>query len=192
MAIPASATLIWHAGVRGGVIVYAVALVCLYAVSAAYHIFSWSSKARLRWRKLDHAMIYLFIVSSMTPYCLLGVPGTLADVVLAVGWLGAAAAVLAIVFRFETTRRLVSAGYIVLGWLVVVTLPQAFSRLSAVQLGLLGAMGFLYTAGAVVLATRWPDPHPTVFGYHEVWHTMVVVASASYFVVVWTLVGGRG
>jgi hemolysin III len=69
----------------------------------------------------------------------------------------------------------------------VVTLPEAFHRLSTPQLALLASMAFLYTTGAGVLATRWPDPNPEVFGYHEVWHTMVVVASACYFVLVWLL-----
>jgi len=69
------------------------------------------------------------------------------------------------------------------------TSPEAIDRLATAQLALFGSMGLLYTAGAGVLATRWPDPRPAVFGYHEVWHSMVVVASACYFVLVWSFLG---
>jgi hemolysin III len=140
-------------------------------------------------RQVDHGMIFLFIGACATPYCLLAVPDEVSDVVLGLVWFGAAAAVLAVVTRFEASRLLTSTAYIVLGWLVVVTLPEAVRHLGARQLALLGSMGFLYTAGAGVLATRWPDPAPKVFGYHEVWHTMVVLASACYFVLVWSFAG---
>jgi len=186
VALPASAALVWRDGVGGGVGLYAVALVGLYAASAGYHLCSWSPAARRRLRQVDYAMIPLYIAACMTPYCLLGVPGEISLVVLGLGWFGAGAAVLGTTIKFEATRRLTSSSYLVLGWLAVVTLPEAVHRLSTTQLALLGSMGFLYTAGAGVLATRWPDPNPEVFGYHEVWHTMVV-ASACYFVLVWSL-----
>jgi hemolysin III len=138
-------------------------------------------------RQVDYAMIPLYIAACMTPYLLLGVPGEVSLVVLGLGWLWAAAAVLGTATCFEATRRLAAWAYLVLGWIPVVTLPEAVHRLSTPQLALLASMAFLYTTGAGVLATRWPDPNPEVFGYHEVWHTMVVVASACYFVLVWLL-----
>jgi len=186
VALPASAVLVWQDGAGGGVGLYAVTLVGLYAASAGYHLLSWSPAARRRLRQVDYAMIPLYIGACMTPYCLLGVPGDVSLVVLGLGWFGAGAAVLGTAIRFEATRRLTSSAYLVLGWLSVVTLPEAIHRFATPQLALLGSMGFLYTAGAGVLATRWPDPNPEVFGYHEVWHTMVVVASACYFVLVWS------
>jgi len=189
LAVPAAIALVVHAGLAGGVWLYAAGLVGLFAVSATYHRYSWSERARRRWRQMDYATIYFFIAASMTPYCLLGVPGVLADVVLAVGWAAAAAAIVAVVVYFDPARKLLSSGYLVLGWLIAVTLPVAFGRLSATELSLLCATGVLYTLGAIVLATRWPDPHPSVFGYHEVWHTIVVAASACYFLVVWTISG---
>ena len=187
VALPAGAILVWRDGAGGGVGLYAVALVGLYAASVSYHLSSWSPTARRRLRQVDYAMIYVFIAASMTPYCLLGVPGEVSLVVLGLGWFGAGTAVLAIAICFEATRRLASSGYLVLGWLAVVTVPEAIHRLSTPQLALLGSMALLYTAGAGVLATRWPDPNPEVFGYHEVWHSMVVVASACSFVLVWSL-----
>ncbi len=191
LALPAAGVLVWRDGAGDGVAVYAVALVGLYAASASYHLGAWSPESRRRLRQVDHAMIYVFIAASMTPYCLLGAPGATSLVVLGLVWLGAAAAVVTTTFRFEARPRLTSAAYLALGWLAVVTLPEAVHRLSAFELALLGAMALLYTAGAGVLASRWPDPSPELFGYHEVWHTMVVVASACYFVLVWSLAAPR-
>ena len=187
MALPAGSVLVWREGVGGGVGLYAVSLVGLYAVSASYHLCSWAPIARRRMRQLDHEMIFVFIAASATPYCLLGVPGELSDVVLGLVWSGAAVAVLATATRFEASRRLTSTAYVVLGWLAVVTLPQAAHHLVARQLALLASCGLFYTAGAGVLAARWPDPAPKVFGYHEIWHTMVVIASACGFLLVWSL-----
>jgi hemolysin III len=142
-------------------------------------------------RQLDHEMIFVFIAASATPYCLLGVPGELSDVVLGLVWFGAGAAALAIATRFEASRRLTSTAYVVLGWLAVITLPEAAHHLGPRQLALLGSLALFYTAGAGVLAARWPDPAPKVFGYHEVWHTMVVFASACGFLLIWSLASSR-
>ena len=179
MAMPGSAALVWRDGVGGGVGLYAVALVGLYAASAGYHLCSWSPAARRRLRQVDYAMIPLYIAACMTPYCLLGVPGEISLVVLGLGWFGAGAAVLGTTIKFEATRRLTSSSYLVLGWLAVVTLPEAVHRLSTPQLALLGSMGFLYTAGAGVLATRWPDPNPEVFGSGTPWSSSRAPATSS-------------
>jgi len=179
MAMPGSAALVWRDGVGGGVGLYAVALVGLYAASAGYHLCSWSPAARRRLRQVDYAMIPLYIAACMTPYCLLGVPGEISLVVLGLGWFGAGAAVLGTTIKFEATRRLTSSSYLVLGWLAVVTLPEAVHRLSTPQLALLGSMGFLYTAGAGVLATRWPDPNPEVFGSGTPWSSSRASATSS-------------
>ena len=179
MAMPGSAALVWRDGVSGGLGLYAVALVGLYAASAGYHLCSWSPAARRRLRQVDYAMIPLYIAACMTPYCLLGVPGEISLVVLGLGWFGAGAAVLGTTIKFEATRRLTSSSYLVLGWLAVVTLPEAVHRLSTPQLALLGSMGFLYTAGAGVLATRWPDPNPEVFGSGTPWSSSRASATSS-------------
>jgi len=88
--------------------------------------------------------------------------------------------------HFEASRRATSTAYIVLGWLAVLTLPDAAQRLSTGQLALMASMALLYTGGAGVLVAKWPDPAPEVFGYHEVWHTMVVVATACSFMLIWS------
>jgi hemolysin III len=186
-ALPAGVVLVWQHGAGDGVAVYAVGLVGLYAVSASYHLCPWTPTNRRRMGKADHGMIFVFIGATATPYCLIGVPGDLSDVVLGLVWLGACAAVWTIATRFEASRVLISAAYIVLGWLAVITLPDALRQLDAWQIAMLASMGLCYTAGAGVLATKRPNPSSRVFGYHEVWHTMVVLASACGFLLVWSL-----
>ena len=187
IVLPASTLLVWHFGIGGGLLVYAIGLVALFGVSAAYHLGPWSAGTLEVFQRLDYATIYLFIAASMTPYCLLGVPGALSRVVLWTAWLTAGVAVGVIALRFDRWRRRLATGYLVLGWLAIITLPQALGDLSLTELVLFGAMGLIYTAGSIVLAARWPDPFPRTFGYHEVWHAMVVLAASCYYAMVWSM-----
>jgi hemolysin III len=171
------------------VIVYALALVTMFAVSAGYHLPAWSVPWRRRMRQADHAMIYLYTAASYTPLCWRAVRGDLGDAVLALVWLGALVGVSIKAFGFDRRPVVGSALYLVLGWLAVVIVPAAARTLSATELSLLVGMGGVYTIGAVVLFTCRPDPVPHLFGYHEVWHGCVVLASACYLLVIWGLVG---
>lgn len=184
---PAAAALVWHQAGDPAVLLYATALLALFAVSAGYHLLPLSPTGRAYMRRADHAMIYLFTAASYTPFCLRAVPGTLGLVVLAAAWAGALVGVALKVFGFARTQITSSVLYIMLGWLATLTLPGAARILTPGELALLLAMGAMYSGGAVVLWTRRPDPIPHIFGYHEVWHASVVLASACYFAFVWGL-----
>jgi hemolysin III len=189
-AVPAGAALLRHsrspaATTSAGL--YAAALVALYAVSTAYHLGRWPTDVRARMRQLDRAMIYVFIGACYTPLCVLAIGGTFGAVVLGLGWLAAIYG--AVTTMGRATRSLPSsAGYLAVGWLAVITFPSVARRLDATGLILLLAGGVTYTAGSVVLALRRPDPSPATFGYHEVWHALVIVASALHYVLFWRLV----
>jgi hemolysin III len=166
---------------------YGAGLVALFAVSAAYHLAPVSAAARQRWRQADHAVIYLFIVLSYIPFCQQAVGGTLGAVLLGVNLAAGAAGLGMKLFGFGHSRVVGAVLYVVLGWMAVIALPAAVGTLPAVELALLAATGLLYTLGAAIFARRWPDPLPAVFGYHEIWHACVVLASACYFAFVWHL-----
>jgi hemolysin III len=195
VAIPAGLILVFgaHSGeARAAAIIYAVALVGLYGISTGYHRFAKSPRARYWWRRLDHSMIYIFIAASYTPFGLLILKGPWAIAVLAGVWGGAAIGVALKLISFERTDKLGFAMYLVLGWAMVAALPQMVRGLSTTDLVLLFVGGLLYTSGAIILATRRPDPLPKVFGYHEVWHTMVVgAASCHYFIIHSVVVGAH-
>src|SRR5918996_2130948 len=173
VSVPAGVALVAAAGTalaRVGTLIYAVSLSGMYAASAAFHRIDWEPRARRWMRRLDHSMIYMLIAGTYTPFSLLVLEGSWSVVVLSVVWTGA---LFGIVWKLSTSRlpALGAALYIVLGWVAIVALPAIVGRLSVVQIVLLFTGGILYTAGSVILLRRRPDPNPTVFGYHEVWHS---------------------
>jgi hemolysin III len=186
VSAPAAVALVLHRPTPavGG---YAAGLVALFAVSAAYHLAPVSPGARQRWRRADHAVIYLFMVLSYIPFCQQAVGGTLGAVLLGLALAVGAAGLAVKLFGFRRSGVIGAVLYMVLGWMAAVALPGAVGTLPGAELGLLAATGLLYTGGAAVFARRWPDPLPAVFGYHEVWHACVVVAAACYFAFVWQL-----
>lgn len=167
---------------RFAVWVYAVALAAMFGASALYHRFPWrSAAARLRARRLDHAMIFVFIAGTYTPFALLAFDGALRAVVLASVWGGAALGVV-LELRWIHAPRWVSAiAYLGVGWIGIIALPEFFPALGVAAGVLLIVGAGLYTVGALTYATTWPNPFPATFGFHEVFHLLVVAAAAVQF-----------
>ncbi|MGH9155024.1 MAG: PAQR family membrane homeostasis protein TrhA [Acidimicrobiales bacterium] len=173
---------------RVAVVAYSVGMAALFGVSAAYHRGGWTGSARRRVRRLDHGIIFVMIAGSYTPLCLLVLHGTMAIVVLVTVWAGAVGGLILAVTGVAEKPAVGMVCYIGLGWLIVIALPQLLDGLSDSELVLLVAGGVVYTVGGVFLATRWPDPFPRVFGYHEVWHAMVVAAAVCHFLTIVSVV----
>jgi len=174
-----------------GAHVYGASLVILFAVSAAYHRPFWPPGRRAVWRRIDHSAIFLLIAGTYTPLCLL-LGGSLGATLLALVWGGALLGVLRSVFWPRAPRWVIAGLAVALGWAVVPVLPALGGALGAGGLALLFAGGAAYTLGAVVYARRWPNPSPRVFGYHEVFHLMVIVAAACHYAVVAGAVAAMG
>jgi hemolysin III len=170
-------------------LVYALSLAGMYGISATYHRRNWSLRARRLMRRLDHAAIFLLIAGTYTPVCLLGLPGTRGLVLLGIVWAGAVLGVLHTVFFVNSFRAFNAVLYVVLGCAIVPLVPTLGVALGPVRAALLLAGGVFYIGGAVVYARRWPNPSPAVFGYHEVFHVMVIIAGALHFAAVLSLVG---
>jgi hemolysin III len=187
VSVIAGAFLVWRAPSSRATIVaviYAASMVGLFGVSAVYHRVVWNPGARRWMRRLDHSMIYVFMAGSATPVALLVVGGTLGTVLLCVAWGGALLGVAMNLAWIDAPRALKTAGYVALGWVGVIALPELASALGAVPTALFLLGGVFYTAGAIVYAKRRPDPVPAVFGYHEVFHALVVAAALVQFVAV--------
>jgi hemolysin III len=133
-------------------------------------------------RRLDHSAIFLLIAGTYTPFCLL-LPAATGLPLLALVWGGAAAGIVQSIAWGRAPKALAAAIYVVLGWVIVPVLPALRAELGAGAVTLLAAGGATYSVGAIVYATRRPDPLPKVFGYHEVFHALVIVAAACHFVV---------
>ena len=170
---------------RFAALVYALSVAGLLGTSATYHRVNWTRASARRWmRKLDHSMIFVLIAGTYTPFGLLVAEGTLATAILIAVWSGAVAGII-LQLSWIDAPAWVSAGvYVALGWVAVAIIPDLLSELGLVATLMVGAGGLLYTIGAVVYARRRPDPVPTVFGYHEVFHLLVVVAAGLQYAVV--------
>ena len=187
VAIPAGLTLVAVAqgtSARVAAIVYSVSLVGMYGTSAAYHRLA-RSEATRRWLKLlDHSMIFVLIAGTTTPVALFGLEAPWSFVLLVVVWGGASAGIAMKTFGIERFRVVTGVLYIAIGWVVIVFAPQLIRGLSRGSLLLVLLGGVLYTSGAIVLLRNRPDPAPATFGYHEIWHSLVVAASACHYVAV--------
>lgn len=190
VSVPAGISLVSLAGgaaARTASALYALTLSGMYAASAALHRVRWRPEVRRWMQRLDHSMIYLLIAGTYTPFSLLVLSGAWSIAILAVVWGGA---LVGVALKLSTSRlqALANAMYIILGWTALAAFPVLVTRLSPGQMVLLVLGGLLYTIGALILLRRRPDPRPTVFGYHEIWHAMVVAASLCHYALIVSLV----
>lgn len=164
--------------------VYGIGLVGMYTVSALYHRITWGEAARRRMRRLDHSAIFVMIAGTGTPLFVLGVGGVQGLLLVAAVWTGAVLGILQSTLQSRRSTWIVAMPYVVVGWIGVAAIPALLERIGAGGIGLILGGGVLYTVGALIYAARRPNPLPKVFGYHEVFHALVIVASICHFVVV--------
>ncbi len=169
---------------RLAMLIYAVALASMFGVSALYHRITWRSPEVRKWmRRLDHSTILLLIAGTYTPFALLAFDGRLADAILIVVWSGAAAGLVLNLLWVDAPTWVTAIVFIALGWVGAVAVPELleFGIAPAV---LVFAGGALYTIGALAYAFKRPNPVPHVFGYHEIFHLLVVGAAVTHFVAI--------
>ena len=174
------------------VAIYAFSVAGLFGASALYHRINWSTTGARRWmRRLDHSMIFLLIAGTYTPFAVLALNGPLATAILIVVWAAALGGIVLKLAWIDAPKWLVALIYVAIGWVALAAFPQLLSKLGVTATAMVAAGGLLYTAGAVVYARQRPDPVPTVFGYHEIFHALVILAAALQYAVVafWVLPG---
>jgi hemolysin III len=167
---------------RGAALVYGSGMCVLFAGSAAFHRWRCGPRLRSLLCRIDHSAIFVFIAASYTPVALLVLDESTGAVLLTTAWAGAIAGVTMSMAWISAPRVLFAATYVALGWIAMLALPDLVSSLPLTPLILIGAGGLLYTTGAVVYAMRRPDPWPRVFGFHEVFHALVIAAATVQFV----------
>jgi hemolysin III len=165
---------------------YTLAIVAMFAVSAVYHRVDWESVAARNWmRRLDHSMIFVFIAGSYTPFARLAMPRATGHVVLAIVWGGALAGIALTLFWPTAPRWVGVALYLVLGWAAVWYTGTILHDAGVAATVLLAVGGALYSIGAVLYGLRWPDPWPTTFGYHELFHACTAIAAICQYIAIW-------
>jgi hemolysin III len=166
--------------------IYAISLSALLGTSALYHRINWQRPEIRRWmRRLDHTMIFILIAGTTTPFALLVMEGTLANAVLIAVWGGAAAGIVVELFWIEAPKWVSAIVYFAVGVAVgVLAFPQMLEHAGVGAAALIAGGGALYATGAVIYAAQRPDPNPAVFGYHEIFHVLVLAAAAAHFAAV--------
>jgi len=166
---------------RAAAVVFAASVAVMFGASALYHSPNWPEAPRRWLRRFDHAGIYGLIAGTYTAFGLLALSGYWSWVVLSIVWAGALAA---IVFKFawiDAPKWISAVIGVALGWIGVIVFPQLLGEIGVAASILVLAGGLLYTLGALVYAFRRPDPLPAVFGFHEVFHVLVIAAVACQY-----------
>jgi hemolysin III len=161
--------------------IFTVCVLLSFGLSALYHRVSWQPRSRLLMRRLDHAGVFVFIGGSYAPYGLLVLVGAWRFSLLSVVGLGAVMGIALRVVWVEAPTWITALIGIGVGWAALVALPQVVNATGWPTVALLLAGGGLYTLGAVAYAVRSPNPFPAVFGYHEVFHLLTVLAAICHF-----------
>lgn len=184
---------LWHTARGAGVsrvpaLVFGLCFVGLYGTSATYHVGRWSARVRGILCRCDGAMIQLAIAGTFTPVAFHTLQGSWRSVSLVVAWVVAISGAVIAASPLQAPRWLGTAGYVAFGWLSVVPFVRIMQALPWQGAGLIVLGGLLYTVGAIVYATRRPDPIPGWFGFHEVFHVLVVAASTAHYLAIWRYV----
>jgi len=167
---------------RVAIAVYAVSLSALFGVSALYHRVQWERPAVRRWmRRLDHTMIFLLIAGTVTPFALLVMDGPLATALLIAVWAGALAGTVVELIWIDAPKWISAIVYVAVGLIGAIGFPAIVAEAGIVAGLLIAAGGALYATGAIIYAAQRPNPSPAVFGYHEVFHALVIAAAAAHF-----------
>ena len=163
-------------------LIYGIGLNALFAASAAYHRWPASSRWKPVLRRIDHSVIFIFIAASYTPVAALVLEPPESSLVLVSVWVGALCGVAFSVAWIDAPRAIVALAYIAVGWVIVIALPEVVDEIGVAPAALFLAGGLLYSLGATVYARKRPDPWPRVFGFHELFHALVIAAALLHFV----------
>jgi hemolysin III len=169
-------------------LVFGLSMILLYVVSAIYHIGTWPERRRTILRTLDHANIFVFIAGAYTPICVILFGGVARAALLIVIWGLALLGVVGSFFALRLPRWALALLYIGMGWISLILLPHMMRVISFQPVLLLVTGGLLYTVGALIYAFRWPNPLPRVFGFHELFHLLVIAGTVAITATIWVWV----
>ncbi len=188
-AAVAAAVLLWDAASpglsRASVAVFGAGLVALFATSGIYHLPSWPDHVRRWLARVDVAMIQLFIAATFTPVAVHTLGGAWRTWSLVIAWAIALIGAGVAASPLQGPRWLSVAAYASFASLAAIPLLRVAEALSPAGIALLGAGGLIYTVGGVIYARQGPNPWPAWFGFHEVFHVLVVLGSAAHAAAIW-------
>ena len=172
---------------RAAVIMYAIGLCSMLAVSTTYHRWVHTVRARAAWRRADHATIFVAIAGTFAALALICLGTGPAIATLIIVWSAAAASAVVKVFWFDRAHRFGSAMYIGLGWAGIAIAPSVWRHGGMTTVALVLAGGVIYTGGAIGFARKWPTLRASTFSYHEFWHACTLAAAGLHLTAIWTV-----
>lgn len=168
--------------------IYGLSLVTMFTLSSLYHAVNWSEEWKKRMRRLDHAAIFLVVAGTFTPFAVVSLEGAWRTMSLASVWLAACVGIaLKLTERDVRLARSVTLQSL-MGWSAIIPMSRIAQRLGLDTVGLIAVGGALYMLGMIVFLTQRPRLSPRVFSSHELFHLLVVAASAVHFYTVVTRV----
>lgn len=166
-------------------LIFGLSMIELYTMSALYHILPWSVAKKRMMRAIDHANIFVLIAGTYTPLCFNILSGWIRPAILIAIWSLAVLGISLSLFTLKAPRWLTAALYVCMGWVVILALPAFLVVIPWQAIATLLLGGVLYTIGAVVYASKKPNPFPRVWGFHEIFHLFVIAGSVAFTVCVW-------
>jgi hemolysin III len=167
-------------GSRAALIVYVLAMLAMFGISALFHRIRWSARAWRRMRRADHSAIFVGIAGTSTGLAGLALTGWPQVLVLTMVWTGAIVGITLRQVWLDAPQWAVAVPYVVVGWCSLIVAPQLVRSLGWVGFALMLIAGVAYTAGALVYARKRPDPWPGAFGFHELFHACTVVGAGTF------------
>lgn len=171
-----------------GSAIFGASLILIYTTSAIYHVVPWSASYRAILRRADHSMIFIFIGGTYTPFMLKLLSNQWGIPIMSAMWMLAGLGIILKIIAPGAPRWLGVSIYLSFGWIGIIPVFQVATSLPTEAFILVMTGGVLYSVGAFMYLKRWPNPFPRIFGFHEVFHSLVVLASGVYYFVVATYV----
>lgn len=169
------------------VAIFGISMVLMFASSAVYHLAQGSNEKIVKLKRIDHMAIFAMIAGSYTPMCLIPLRDSFGWTLLLSIWAIAILGILLKIFWITAPRWLSTLIYVAMGWACIFGLSTLKETMPAIAFDWLVYGGIAYTVGAVIYGTKWPDPWPKSFGFHEIWHLFVMVGAFSHAVTVYYL-----
>lgn len=161
--------------------IFGASMFLLFMSSAMYHLLPVSEQAQKTWKRIDHMMIFVLIAGTYTPFCLVPLRDSVGWTLFTVIWSLAATGILLKIFWIHAPRWLSTIIYIAMGWIILFAISPLSESLHEQALEWLVAGGICYTVGAIIYATKWPNPHPQHFDFHGIWHLFVIGGAFCHF-----------
>lgn len=163
------------------VIIFGLSMILLYAASATYHLVVSSDKVISFLRRLDHAMIFVLIAGSYTPFCLIALNGTTGWILFGIIFMAAVTGVCFKLIWFNCPRWISTVIYVAMGWISIFLIVPLYKALSLQGIALLIGGGVFYTIGALIYATKPEFLKSKYLGFHEIFHVFIMLGTLTHF-----------